>query len=65
MKAFIRFIRLERRVQDTRLDAPRFRFLICQTRGGMSRIIVVRANVGTATAAGVNGKLDFAMVGTV
>ena len=48
--------------QNTRLDAARLRFLICQTNGGTSMISVTIASIGTATALGVTGKVDLSIV---
>ena len=44
--------------QNTKLDAARFRFRICQMNGGMSSMSVINASMGTATALGVTGKFE-------
>ena len=62
ISGLMKFIRLSRMVQNTRLDAARLRFLICQTNGGISMISVTIARIGTATALGVTGKVDSSIV---
>lgn len=52
MSALMKIKRLDSRMQNTRLDAARLRFLICQMKGGVSMMRVKRASVGSATAAG-------------
>ncbi len=54
----MKFMRLVMTTQNTRLDAPRLRFLICQTNGGTSMMSVINASIGTAIALGVTGKVD-------
>lgn len=54
----MKFMKLVTRTQNTRLDAARLRFLICQANGGKSIMSVVNASIGTATALGVTGKVD-------
>ncbi len=55
MSALMKFMRFEMMIQNTRLEAAKLRFLICQIRGGVSITRVNRARVGTATAPGVTG----------
>jgi len=62
MKALTMFMKLESRIHETKLDAARLRFLICQAKGAMSRMRVMSASTGTATVAGVIGKLESAMI---
>ena len=62
MSGLMKFIRLEIMTQNTRLDAARLRFLICQTNGGVSIMRVTNARIGTATALGVIGNVDSSIV---
>lgn len=58
MSGLMKFMKLVMRTQNTRLDAARLRFLICQANGGESTMSVINASIGTATALGVTGKVD-------
>ena len=58
----MKFIRLEMRTQNTKLDAARLWFLICQINGGVSIMRVINASMGTATALGVTVKADSSIV---
>ncbi len=62
MSGLMRFMRLEMMTQNTRLDAPRLRFLICQANGAVSMMRVINASIGTAIALGVIGKVDSSIV---
>lgn len=62
MSGLMKFIRLEMMTQNTRLDAARLRFLICQISGGVSMMSVMNASIGSATALGVTGKDDSSIV---
>lgn len=61
----MKFMRLAMMTQKTRLDAARLRFLICQTKGGVSMMSVINASIGTATALGVTGKVDSSIISDV
>lgn len=65
MSGLMKFMRLEMMTQNTRLDAARLRFLICQTRGAISMMSIINASIGTATALGVTGKVDSSIVSDV
>lgn len=54
----MKFIKLSMITQNTRADAARLRFLICQMNGGVSMMSVINASIGSATALGVTGKVD-------
>ena len=53
MTALTKLQRLKMLVQMIKLQAAMFRFRMCQTRGGMSIRIVMKAKVGRAIEAGV------------
>lgn len=62
MSGLMKFTRLEMMTQNTRLDAPRLRFLICQANGAVSMMRVINASIGTAIALGVIGKVNSSIV---
>ena len=65
MSGLIKFMKLVMTIQNTRLDAARFRFLICQMNGGKSMMSVINASIGSATALGVTGKVDSSIMNDV
>jgi hypothetical protein len=65
MIALTKIMRFARRIQKTKEDAARFRFLICQTIAGVSIMSTINASTGTAIAAGVSGNIDSAMTSDV
>ena len=65
MSGLMKFIRLEMITQNTKLDAAKLRFLICQTNGGVSMMSVMNASVGSATALDVTGNVDSSIVSEV
>lgn len=65
MSGLMKFIRLEMTTQNTRLDAAKLRFLMCQIKGGVSMMSVMNASVGSATALGVTGKVDSSIMSEV
>ena len=62
MIALIKIMRFDMRIQKTRADAARLRFLICQIKVGVSIIRIIKASTGTAIAAGVSGNVDSSMI---
>ena len=62
MIALMKLKLLHKMIQKSRLVAAKLRFLMCQAIGGRSRSIDMNANTGTATAPGVRGEIDVAIV---
>ncbi len=62
MSGLMKFMRLEMMTQNTRLDAPRLRFLICQANGAVSMMRLINASIGTAIALGMIGKVNSSIV---
>ena len=55
IKELTKVIKFEMSTQKTTLAAVQLRFFKCHARGKLSKIIVVQASTGTATATGLRG----------
>ncbi len=62
IRGLIKFMIFAIRIQNTKDDAARLRLLMYQIKAGVSIRRMIRANVGSKTAAGATGKTVLAIV---